>query len=102
MNKHLFKYTFDPSVPIEDVEGSLVLAILAAEALHGQSQVRLDAAHAMDLKRRICVIDAGTEVGQDLNRLFVGFLAREFGEDSFHVERVPSKVKPGGTDKKIA
>jgi hypothetical protein len=28
-------------------------------------------------------------VGIDFNRLFVGFLSRELGEDAFQVERVP-------------
>ena len=36
---------------------------------------------------RKCVIDSSTAVGRDLNKLFVGFLQREFGEDAFHVER---------------
>jgi len=30
----------------------------------------------------------GTPVGRDFNRLFLGFLQREFGPDSFRVERV--------------
>ena len=29
-----------------------------------------------------------TAVGRDLNRLFVGFVRREFGPDSFRVTRV--------------
>lgn len=33
------------------------------------------------------VIDAATEVGIDLNRLVTGFLLREFGQDSFRVQR---------------
>jgi hypothetical protein len=32
--------------------------------------------------------DAGTPVGRDFNRLFLGFLQREFGPESFRVERV--------------
>jgi hypothetical protein len=38
-----------------------------------------------------CVFDAGTPVGRDFNRLFIGFIRREFGEDAFRVERVESK-----------
>ena len=34
------------------------------------------------------MIDAGTPVGRDLNRLFVGFVGREFGADAFTVERI--------------
>ncbi len=90
MTKELYRYTFKPDVPLEDLEASLLLAVLSAESLHGEAQVRLDAAHFFDPDQRACVIDAGTPVGRDVNRLFVGFVRREFGEDSFQVERVDS------------
>jgi hypothetical protein len=88
VGKECFKYVFDAAVDAADIETSLLLAMLAAESLHGESQVRLEAAHAWDAEGRTCVLDAGGDVGRDLNRLFVGFIRREFGEDSFHVERV--------------
>lgn len=90
MTKELYRYEFPPEVPVEEVEASLLLALLATESLHGEVQVRLDASHYLDADRRACVIDAGTPVGRDINRLFVGFLRREFGEDAFSVERVDS------------
>lgn len=86
--KELYRYEFPPGVPLEEVEASLLLAVLATESLHGEAQVRLDASHYLDPERRACVIDATTPVGRDVNRLFVGFLRREFGEDAFTVERV--------------
>lgn len=95
-NPH-YRYVFTPSVPPEEVEASLLLALFAAEALHGEAQVQLDAGHAFDAERRACVIDAGTEVGRDLNRLFVGFLRREFGEDAFTVERVRAESPASAT-----
>jgi hypothetical protein len=88
MSKELYRYTFPPHVPLEEVEATLLLAIWGAESLHGQTQVRLDAAHFLDPDRRACVIDAGTPVGRDVNRLFVGFVQREFGNDAFRVERI--------------
>ena len=88
MTKELYRYAFPARVPLEDIEATLLLALMAAETLHGESQVRLDAAHFFDILRRACVIDAGTPVGRDLNRLFVGFIRREFGVDAFTVERV--------------
>lgn len=81
-----------------------MLAILAVESLHGTSQVRLDAAHAFDTDHRICVINASSEVGRDLNRLFIGFVAREYGESAFEVCRVeqepqePQPDHPQGTE----
>jgi len=88
MSSERYRYTFDEKVPLEDVETSLLLAVMTTESLHGEAQVRLDAAHYLDVSCRACVIDAGTVVGRDINRLFVGFLGREFGADSFKVERV--------------
>lgn len=88
MSKELYRYSFAPHVPVEEIEATLLLAIWGAESLHGESQVRLDAGHFLDSDRRACVIDAGTSVGRDVNRLFVGFVRREFGEGAFEVERV--------------
>lgn len=88
MTKELYRYAFTTEVPIEEVEASLLLAVLATESLHGEAQTRLDAAHYLDLTKRACVIDADTPVGRDLNRLFTGFLNREFGAEAFDVERV--------------
>jgi hypothetical protein len=88
MTKELYRYAFKPDVSLEDLEASLLLAVLSAESLHGEAQVRLDAAHFFDTDQRACVIDADTPVGRDVNRLFVGFLRREFGEDAFTVERL--------------
>jgi hypothetical protein len=88
MTKELYRYAFSPQVPLQEVEASLLLALLATEALHGEGPVRLDAAHFFDSDRRACVIGADTPVGRDFNRLFVGFVTREFGADAFAVERV--------------
>ena len=85
----MYKYTFAPPVDMQDIEASFLLAVLATESLHGESQVRLEAKHTMDVDRRTCVIDAGNPVGRDLNRLFVKFVGREFGEDAFTVREVP-------------
>jgi len=84
----MYRYTFVPDVSMEEVESALLLAIMTTESLHGEAQTRLDAAHYLDPAKRACVIDADTTVGRDLNRLFTGFLGREFGADAFTVERV--------------
>ena len=94
MPREIYRYLIEPHVPLAEIEASIVLSLLATESLHGESQVRLDAAHTLDADRRACVIDAQTAVGRDLNRLFVGFLRREFGEDAFTVERVTETREP--------
>jgi hypothetical protein len=88
MARDIYRYAFAPDVPAEEVEATLLLAVLGAESLHGEAQVLLDAGHCFDPDRRRCVIDAGTGVGRDLNRLFAGFLRREFGPEAFNAERV--------------
>jgi hypothetical protein len=94
MSAEIYRYRFVADVPFEEVEASLVLALLATESLHGQVQVRLDAGHAADGAQRTCVMDASTAVGRDLNRLFMGFIGREFGPDAFTVERVDPPAAP--------
>lgn len=90
----VYRYLFTDAVPAVEVETTLVLSIFGVESLHGESQTRLDAQHAFDAKRRTVVIDAGTPVGRDLNRLFIGFMTREFGPGSFRVERVERPPEP--------
>lgn len=84
----IFKYGFAETVPMPDVEAAFVLAVIATEALYGESETRLLVEHAMDVSAHTCVIDASTDLGRDLNRLFVGFLRREFGDASFSVRRL--------------
>ncbi len=92
MTREIYRYQFKLAVPLEEIEASLLLAVLATESLHGESQVRLEASHFLDTDKRACVIDAGTPVGRDFNRLFVGFVCREFGRDAFQVVRVDAPI----------
>lgn len=86
-----YRITFRRHVDLDDVQDSLTLAILGAENLHGRARVRLDGWWRLDRQRRQCVIDASTAVGQDIARLFAGFLAQEFGQRAFTVERPAGK-----------
>ena len=82
----IYRYVFETNAPMEEVEASLVMAMFAVESLHGEARVRLEASHAFSSDKRSCVINTGGVVGRDLNRIFVGFIQREFGSDSFRVE----------------
>ena len=88
MNREVRRYAFEDAVPPGEIENTLLLAVLAAEGLHGQSRVRLEAAYSFDAEKRACVIDAASEVGWDICRMFTGFAIREFGESAFSVSRV--------------
>jgi hypothetical protein len=85
--REIQRYAFRVAVPAKDIEETLLLAVLAAEGLHGQSRVRLDATYFFDKEKHACVIDAGSEVGQDICKMFTGFAIREFGESAFIVRR---------------
>jgi len=96
MNRDLRRYAFGKAIPASDIEETLLLAVLAAEGLHGQAQVRLEAAYDFDHERHTCVIDCGSDVGRDICRIFTGFAIREYGEDAFKVARTGTPQVPKG------
>jgi hypothetical protein len=59
MAREVFRYGFDEHVALKQLQDLLSLAIVAAEGVHGQAQVRLDAAFLLDENKRALVIDAG-------------------------------------------
>ena len=93
-----FRYQFNESMDMDEVEAAFVLAIFATESIHGESDTRLHAEHTLDLKKRTCAVDGNTSVGRDLNRLFTGFLRREFGENSFTVQKTDIPVSRTASD----
>ena len=88
MAKEIYRYNFDSKVSLGEVKESLFLAVIAAEGIHGRAQVKLDASFSLDRTKRSCVIDAATEVGRSIARIFTGFISHEFGEKAFKVERL--------------
>jgi len=88
VSRDIYRYRFERDVPMREARESLLLAVLAAECLHGESRVRLDADYRFSRQKRTCVIDATTDVGRDISRIFTGFAIKEFGEDAFQVERL--------------
>lgn len=95
MNPQFYRYRFRIDVPFADIEASLALARLATQALHGQSQTQLAVATGLEPLDHACIIEASTRVGQDFNRLFVGFVSHEFGEDAFQVARLVPEALAG-------
>ncbi len=82
-----YRYTFKEGIRMDEVKDSLFMAAMAAESLHGRSQVHLDASFCLNEADRTCLIGAGTPVGQDIARIFTGYLEKEFGEQAFQIER---------------
>lgn len=93
MSTAAYRYQFTDDIGFIEVEELLSLAVIAAEALHGAENVRLDAEHTVDPTARTCEITADTGVGRDLNKLFAGFLSRGFEPAVFRVERVGARAE---------
>lgn len=93
MRAAVFRYDFQPDVPMDEVEQTIVLALLATESLHGECNVQLAAPHFLDVDHRACIVDGTSRVGIDFNRLLLGFLRREFGPLSFRVRTVDQSTQ---------
>ena len=87
MSHEIYKYVIADAAHIDDIEDSLMLAVLTTESVFGRARVRLDASFSFDKAKLVCEIDAGNEVGCHLAKVFTGFLEQEFGEDAFRVSR---------------
>lgn len=90
MSQMPIHYTFTPSVPMDEVEGTLHLARLAAEILHGEDRVRLEAKFSIDRVARSVVIDMTGDVGRTLALVFGGYARREFSEAAVSMNQVDS------------
>jgi len=88
MTIDVYRFEFERSVPMAEAEMSLHLSLFAVEGLFGQARVRLDAGYHIDERRRTIVVDATTEVGAAVVRVFTSLLLHEFGSDGFRVRRV--------------
>lgn len=88
MTRTIYRYTFDPKVDADDVEASLLLAVFAAEGLHGAARVRMDGSFLFVAKRRVCVVDASNRVGRTIATIFTSFVLREFGAGAVKVEKI--------------
>ncbi|MEX2388093.1 MAG: hypothetical protein WD534_09455 [Phycisphaeraceae bacterium] len=89
-----YRYIFDRGVCFSEVCDTLHMALLAVTSMHGQTRVRLECAFECDEPAHAVVIDAASELGRQLNEIFSGFVAREFGDDAFVIQR-PSEHPMG-------
>lgn len=87
MNHATYDYQFEAGTDMSQVEDSLMLAAMAAEGLHGRSRVQLEGAFECDCAGRTAQVDASTEVGGAIARIFTALLAATIGEPAFRVER---------------
>lgn len=80
-----YRFEFSRRVSTSSVESSLIVAVWCCESLHGESQVLMDGRYDWRKHERLLFIDASTDVGKDLNKLFLGLILREFDDQMFAV-----------------
>jgi len=80
-----YRYRLLSSRALREAEATLLLAMVAAEGLHGESRVRMDAAYAVDDALCAIAVDTSTVVGEDIASIFTAFLAKELGHNKFFV-----------------
>jgi len=91
MNRTVYRFTFCRAADLTEVEATLHLALFASEGLFGPARVRLDAAYRLDVARSAILVDATTEVGSVVARIFTSLLLRELGAHAFEVRAVESQ-----------
>ena len=85
MIRTVYKFSFDDSFAMDDVEQILALSVIPVESIHGESAMLVDGRYAVNKRRRTCLIDAESQLGNDLARVFTGFLNAKAG-GSFRVD----------------
>lgn len=93
MNRTVYKIQFAKKLPVGMVDYHLMTAALAAQSLYGRNAVRLDGAARLNTKNRTVTIDAETQVGVDLAKMFMGFMTNDYGEKSFVVTKTEEYLR---------
>ena len=94
MIRTAYRFSFEPEVSMVDVEKALALSTVAVESIHGEQAMMIDGKFTVLKRARICLIDAETQLGCDLARVFAGFLSTSSG-GCFRTEMVECKGQLG-------
>ena len=98
MNK-ILRFTFYVEPDPADIEADLVLAIFAAECLHGRPRVRLETRYLVAPDGQSCVLEISGLAGESAAQVFAGLVTARFGEEgmsiSQHQEQPPEVVHHG-------
>ena len=90
MSHQTYEYRFDSNIPIQELEDTFMLSLLAVESIFGHSRVRMDGHFVFDKDSRRCKIDCSNEVGSHLAHIFTGYATREYGEAAVRIEGGPN------------
>jgi len=95
MIRSIYRFRFDKSVPMEDVEKALALSTIAIESIYGEAAMRVDGVFGVDAKARTCTIDRQTDLGCDLAKVMTGFLKLSITDGCYAVEHDETDDNPG-------
>ena len=87
-----YRYKFLSISAVQEAAKTLLLAMLAAEGLHGEARVRMDADYAVDPALFTIVVDTASVVGEDIAAIFTAFVTKELGQNKFMVHRLDKVV----------
>jgi len=91
-----YRFRFTNEIPMGNIAQRLLLAAINTENVFGEAAMRLDAKFRIDKAARIVEIDRDTEIGRHIAKLFVSYIAKEFGNGCYAVERVAEPEDPVG------
>jgi len=89
-------FRFSKRVAIDEIEGTLRLACLAVESLHGTERVQLEARYAIARAHRTVTITVMNDVGKTLALVFSGYARREYGEQAVAMGQAVGRRRNSG------
>lgn len=96
----VYSFSFAPEITDDEIASRLFLAAVNTENVFGGAAMRLDASFRFDKEARTCVIDGRTEIGRHMAKLFVSYLSKEFGDETFTVERIGEALPAEAAERK--
>ena len=94
MTRTTYQFTFTSAVPMDAVEDALVVAAIAARAVTEEKSPGRRTTHALDERRRTCVVDARNAEGAALLRIFFAYVIVMFGVCAFRIVTAEDLVPP--------
>lgn len=88
MFRDCYRFEFSNKIEPSDIDDLLHLAIFSASSIHGESATLLDVRYRFESGGRTCIIDASTAIGREVARIFTGYIAEEFDEGGFSIQRM--------------
>jgi hypothetical protein len=79
---------------MDEVEQALALSTIAVESIYGEPAMMVDGKFSVNKRARTCQIDAETQLGCDLAKVFAGFMNTKSG-GCFRTETVECKEQLG-------